>query len=98
MNMRRTKERQRRVNFKRWFHIHIWSALVSLVLLLMLVVTGMLIYPLDQLGLRDIPLRSLWDICQPGWRTALARPDGAHPREFRAPSGALSTSPGAVSL
>ena len=60
MNMRRTKERQRRVNFKRWFRIHIWSAFLSLVLLLMLVVTGMLIYPLDQLGLRDIPLRSLW--------------------------------------
>src|SRR3989442_312422 len=60
MNMRRTKERQRRVPFKRWFHIHIWSAFLSVVLLLMLVVTGMLIYPLDQLGLRDIPLRSLW--------------------------------------
>jgi len=60
MNMRITKERQRRVPFKRWFHIHIWSAFLSVVLLLMLVVTGMLIYPLDQLGLRDIPLRSLW--------------------------------------
>ncbi|HSX77653.1 MAG TPA: hypothetical protein VLQ80_03655, partial [Candidatus Saccharimonadia bacterium] len=58
--MRITKERHRRVNFKRWFHLHIWSAFLSLVLLLMLVVTGMLIYPLDQLGLRDIPLRSLW--------------------------------------
>jgi hypothetical protein len=61
MNEQRENQRTaRRVNFKRWFHIHIWSALVSLVLLLMLVVTGMLIYPLDQLGLRDIPLRSLW--------------------------------------
>src|SRR2546428_10452775 len=58
--MRITKERHRRVNVKRWFHIHIWSAFVSLVILLMLVVTGMLIYPLDQFGLRDIPLRSLW--------------------------------------
>src|SRR4029434_11015598 len=58
--MRRTKERQRRVNFKRWFHIHIWSAFVSLVILVMLVVTGILIYPLDQFGLRDIPLRSPW--------------------------------------
>ncbi len=58
--MRRTKERHRRVPFKRWFHIQSWSAFVSLVLLLMLVVTGMLIYPLDQLGLRDMPLRPLW--------------------------------------
>ncbi len=58
--MRRTKERPRRVNFKRWFHIHVWSACVSLVVLMMLVVTGILIYPLDQLGLRDLPLRSPW--------------------------------------
>jgi hypothetical protein len=58
--MRITKERQRRVNFKRWFHLHIWSAFVSLVILVMLVVTGILIYPLDQFGLRDIPLRSPW--------------------------------------
>jgi photosystem II stability/assembly factor-like uncharacterized protein len=58
--MRITKERPRRGNFKLWFHLHIWSAGVSLVLLLMLVVTGVLIYPLDQLGLRDMPLRSPW--------------------------------------
>src|SRR5262249_3197214 len=58
--MRRTKERQRRVNVKRWFHLHIWSAFVSLVILVMLVGTGILIYPLDQLGLRDISLRSPW--------------------------------------
>src|SRR6266540_190571 len=32
----------------------------SLVILLMLVVTGMVIYPLDQLGLRAIPLRAPW--------------------------------------
>ena len=58
--MRTTKPRHGRVHFKRWFQIHLWSAFVSLVILVMLVVTGMLIYPLDQLGLRDIPLRSLW--------------------------------------
>ena len=58
--MRTARQRQGRVRFKRWFQIHVWSAFVSLGLLLMLAVTGMLIYPLDQLGLRDIPLRSPW--------------------------------------
>jgi hypothetical protein len=58
--MRTTKQRQGRVTFKRWFQIHIWSAFVSLVILLMLVVTGVLIYPLDQLGLRAIALRAPW--------------------------------------
>jgi photosystem II stability/assembly factor-like uncharacterized protein len=58
--MRTTKQRHGRVNFKRWFRIHSWSACVSLVILMMLVVTGILIYPLDQLGLRAIPLRASW--------------------------------------
>jgi hypothetical protein len=55
-----TKQRHGRVNFKRWFQIHRWSACISLVILMMLVVTGILIYPLDQLGLRAIPLRASW--------------------------------------
>jgi photosystem II stability/assembly factor-like uncharacterized protein len=55
-----TKPRQRWVHIKRWFQIHLWSAFVSLVILVMLVVTGIMIYPLDQLGLRAIPLRAAW--------------------------------------
>ena len=58
--MRTTRQRQGRVHFKRWFQIHVWCAFASLLILLMLALTGMLIYPLDQLGLRDIPLRSPW--------------------------------------
>lgn len=58
--MRTTRPRQGRVHFKRWFQIHSWSACVSLVILVMLVVTGIVIYPLDQLRLRAIALRTPW--------------------------------------
>jgi hypothetical protein len=58
--MRTSTQRQGRVHFKRWFRVHVWCALVSLVILLILAITGILIYPLDQLGLRDLPLRSPW--------------------------------------
>src|SRR5919204_5347902 len=55
-----TKPRRGWVHIKRGFQIHLWSAFVSLVILVMLVVTGIMIYPLDQLGLRAIPLRAPW--------------------------------------
>jgi hypothetical protein len=48
------------INLKKWFQIHTWSALASLIILLMLAVTGILIYPSDQFGLRQISIRSKW--------------------------------------
>ncbi len=49
-----------RFKFKTWFRLHTWSAFLSLLILVMLAVTGVLIYPLDQFGLRDITIRSSW--------------------------------------
>lgn len=48
------------MKLKKWFQIHTWSALVSLIILLILAVTGILIYPLDQFGLRQISIQSKW--------------------------------------
>jgi hypothetical protein len=45
---------------KRWFRLHTWSAFCSLLFLIMLAVTGLLIYPIDQFGLRALPIRSRW--------------------------------------
>ena len=58
--MRDTTHEPGRFNFKAWFRIHTWSALTSIIILGMLALTGVMIYPLDQFGLRDIPLQSAW--------------------------------------
>ncbi len=55
-----TLHRSGRFKVKTWFRLHTWSALISLLVLVMLAVTGVLIYPLDQFGLRDIPIQSAW--------------------------------------
>ncbi|WP_089939059.1 PepSY domain-containing protein [Candidatus Entotheonella palauensis] len=49
-----------RFKFKTWFRLHTRSAFTSLLVLVLLAVTGILIYPLDQFGLRDIAIRSTW--------------------------------------
>jgi len=59
MNTKRSRP-QGQIGVKKWFRIHTWSALISLIVLLMLAITGILIYPLDQFGLRQIPIRSRW--------------------------------------
>ena len=46
------------LNFKRWFKVHVWSALATFVLIAFLAVTGVFIYPLDQFRLRDVHIQS----------------------------------------
>ena len=46
------------LNFKRWFKVHVWSALVTFVLIGFLAITGIFIYPLDQFRLRDVHIQS----------------------------------------
>ena len=55
-----TPRKSRRFKVKTWFRLHTWSAFISLLVLVMLAVTGILIYPIDQLALRDIAIRSTW--------------------------------------
>ena len=46
------------LNFKRWFKVHVWSALATFVLIGFLAITGIFIYPLDQFRLRDVHIQS----------------------------------------
>ena len=43
---------KRQLKLKRWFNVHVWSALATLLLVTLLAVTGIFIYPTDQLRLR----------------------------------------------
>ena len=54
------KRPKRGLKLKRWFTIHVWSALSTLLLVTLLAVTGIFIYPSDQLRLRDIHIQSAW--------------------------------------
>lgn len=51
---------RRGLRLKRWFNIHVWSALATLLVVTLLAVTGIFIYPSDQLRLRDIHVESPW--------------------------------------
>ena len=51
---------KRGLKLKRWFNVHVWSALATLLLVTLLAVTGIFIYPTDQLRLRDLHIESAW--------------------------------------